>query len=215
MDWKQIVKTAGFAAALLGSTAIAEANKPLAPGVKQDPEAAEFRGVLDAHNQWRRRAGVQDLSWSDTAAQQAGAWAGQLAREGCKLRFSPDEFRKEYYGQNLFYAFSSRPYEGYSRTLQQVIDRWGSEGQNYDWATGTCRAPLGKSCGQYTQLVWGETQYVGCARARCETAEVWVCNYTPRGNVEGLKPAGNATAQPVMQQKPVQACFAADGYVDP
>jgi pathogenesis-related protein 1 len=46
-------------------------------------------------------------------------------------------------------------------------------------------------CGHYTQLVWADTEAVGCAVARnpTQTYEVWVCNYTPGGNFAGERPS--------------------------
>lgn len=153
------------------------------------PQPAEFAGLLEAHNTWRSREGIPPLQWSPTAQRQAEGWARQLAAEGCQLRFNPDPARRQNWGENLYRSFSSQPYEGYRRLPDEVVERWGGEGVHYDAASGRCSA---RSCGQFTQLMWETTRVVGCARARCPTAEVWVCNYTPRGNVEGLKAWGNS-----------------------
>jgi pathogenesis-related protein 1 len=65
---------------------------------------------------------------------------------------------------------------------EQVVDSWGSEKADYDYANNSC-AP-GKMCGHYTQMVWRTTATVGCARAVCEDnlQQVWVCQYQPAGN---------------------------------
>lgn len=204
---RTLALTLAIALLVLGIGA-AQATQPLAPGAAASPEPAEFSGMVEAHNFWRRQANVPDLAWSDAATRQAQGWASQLAGEGCKLRFNPEESRRVNYGENLYYAYSAQAYEGWRRSISQVVARWGAEGEHYDMNTGQCSAPLGKGCGQYTQLVWEDTRYVGCARARCPAAEVWVCNYTPRGNVEGMKPARNPPPQPVAAAAPVLQCFA-------
>jgi len=43
-------------------------------------------------------------------------------------------------------------------------------------------------CGHFTQVISTYSTHVGCGRARCETAEVWVCNYSPPGNYKGVPP---------------------------
>ncbi len=82
------------------------------------------------------------------------------------------------------------------RTPAEVVSRWQAEGEKYDHATHQCRDRSGTQCGQYLQMIWEQTEVVGCGRARCETAEVWVCNYTPRGLQEGHKPYGNPPPTP-------------------
>lgn len=37
----------------------------------------------------------------------------------------------------------------------------------------------------FTQMVWDSTTHVGCAKSTDNTNMVLVCNYYPRGNVDG------------------------------
>ncbi len=161
-----------------------------------DPEPAAFAGMVQGHNDLRTRLQLPPLRWSNQAARQAQGWADQLARERCTLRYNPDETRRELYGENLMRAHGAQPYEGWKRTAAQVVQRWSEEGQYYDHASHTCKAPGGTQCGQYLQMIWETTEVIGCGRARCDSAEVWVCNYTPRGGQEGLKPYGNPPPAP-------------------
>jgi hypothetical protein len=71
---------------------------------------------------------------------------------------------------------------------EQVVDAWGSEKLDYDYANNSCTP--GKMCGHYTQMVWRTTTTVGCAMAVCEDnqTQVWVCQYQPAGNIVGSKP---------------------------
>lgn len=162
-------------------------------------EPAGFAGILAAHNQPRAALGLRPLQWSDEAAAVAQGWANSLATQSCRAAYNPDPVRRERYGENVLRAYSSQPYQGWQRTPAEVVSRWEAEGRNYDHATHQCRDRSGTQCGQYLQMIWEETEVVGCGRARCETAEVWVCNYTPRGLQEGLKPYGKPAPTPEPQ----------------
>ena len=69
----------------------------------------------------------------------------------------------------------------------QVVDAWGAERRDYDYASNRC-AP-GKQCGHYTQLVWAQTDEVGCGMAVCASrGQIWACDYRPNGNIMGRRP---------------------------
>lgn len=155
---------------------------------------SEKQAILQSHNEWRSRYGVGALTWSDTLASDAQAWADELANRGFQLEHSPRPPRTA--GENLAYAgntdLNSRAND---LTASGVVDLWGNEVNDYDYAANTC-AP-GKVCGHYTQVVWSNSQQVGCGMAKgmVEDAngnqsvqEVWVCQYDPPGNFVGEKP---------------------------
>lgn len=158
-------------------------------------EPPEYSGMLKVHNAQRLAVKVPPLRWSDEAAAQAQGWAEQLAREGCVAHYNPDPARREKYGQNVLRVTATQPYEGWRRKSFQVANRWAEEGAAYDGAARECRDTTGTQCGQYLQMIWETTTDIGCGRARCPAGEVWVCNYTPRGLQEGLKPYGEQPAQ--------------------
>lgn len=161
-----------------------------------EPEPETYRGMLDAHNAWRAEVQAPALSWSSRAADVAQHWADQLQAEGCAIRHNPAPERKHAYGENIYRYWRSSPYEGYRRDPQFVTDAWGAEKPYYDLASNGCKAPPGGMCGHYTQLVWNRSLQVGCGRAHCADSEVWVCDYTPRGNYVGLRPFEMATNAP-------------------
>jgi pathogenesis-related protein 1 len=182
----------------------------LLPGVLQaQAEPPGFEGMLGAHNGIRGAVNQPPLRWSAQAAAQAQSWADQLARENCAARYNPDMARREKYGENVFRATAGQPYQGYRRTPAQVVSRWNEEGRDYDHNLHQCRNQGGTQCGPYLQMIWGATEEVGCGRARCETAEVWVCNYTPRGLQDGVKPYGNPPAPPAVSEKPQEVMVGA------
>jgi len=155
-----------------------------------DPESLnDFqRDMLAAHNAVRARSlpgsaeALPPLKWSSEAEKVAAAWA-----EKCVFEHNPGRGRM---GENLSAATMNM------WTTREVVLDWASEEEDYDYASNTC-AP-GKVCGHYTQLVWRETTHVGCVVRVCSknspwgaevpTWKLWVCNYTPPGNIEGEKP---------------------------
>jgi len=188
-------------AALMLSTAVA-------PPTRADEEPAGLRGMLAGHNAARQAVGVAPLAWSTALAAEAQQWANQLVSENCQLRYDPNDARRETTGQNLFRAYGAAPYEGYKRTAADAVARWVREGESYDHRSHRCLAGGGSECGPYLQMIWETTTTLGCAQARCPSAEVWVCHYTPRGGQEGLKPYGNVPAMSVAPAAapPVQEC---------
>lgn len=146
---------------------------------------------MTAHNHWRAEVGVKEkLSYSPELAASSKAWANKLKQSNqCRMRHSEPEGR---YGENIYWASALRWSDG-RKELQkiipkQVVDSWGSEKADYDYAKNSCKP--GKMCGHYTQVVWRDTRKVGCAVAVCEDSQeqVWVCQYTPAGNWVGRKP---------------------------
>ena len=137
------------------------------------PEGIEQ--MLDAHNQWRQNHGVVPLTWSNELANFAQTWANKLIQqEHLQHRFNSP------YGENLASAW------GQQLSPERVVQMWAGEMKDYDYETNSCAS--GKVCGHYTQVVWSDTTEVGCAMARSNGREVWVCNYNPPGNILGQKP---------------------------
>jgi hypothetical protein len=94
---------------------------------------------------------------------------------------SDNAFRHEQnlrYGQNLFEITGGRA------SPQQVVDAWASERKEYDARSGTCTG----RCGHFTQIVWRTAEEVGCGSAHRGDREVWVCDYSPPGNIVGERP---------------------------
>jgi pathogenesis-related protein 1 len=153
--------------------------------------AIDSAAMLSAHNKWRADAGISEkLSYSPALAATAQVWADHLRNSNqCKMRHSVPGGK---YGENLYWA-SALAWSDGRRELQKVspekvVDSWGSEKTDYDYAGNRCS--IGKMCGHYTQMVWRTTTAVGCAMAVCEDSheQVWACQYQPAGNWIGRKP---------------------------
>ncbi|MGZ8983288.1 MAG: CAP domain-containing protein [Methylotenera sp.] len=156
-----------------------------------------YAGELDptafvtAHNKWRADAGVTEkLSYSPALAASAQAWVNNLKRtNNCQMRHSKPDGR---YGENLYWVSALKWSDGRKEVLkvlpEQVVDSWGKEKADYDYASNHCTP--GKMCGHYTQAVWRTTTTVGCAMAICEDTheQVWACQYQPAGNWVGKQP---------------------------
>jgi pathogenesis-related protein 1 len=133
------------------------------------------REMLAAHNAVRRKVGVPSLKWSNKLGAQAEEWAKTLAATGAsKMQGIP--------GQNI--GYTSPP--GSSKRTD-IVAAWAAEAANYDHDKNVCIDPKLR-CHHYTQVVWRNTNFVGCATARDAQRDIWVCDYDPPGNDVAEKP---------------------------
>jgi pathogenesis-related protein 1 len=160
-------------------------------------ESEVAQAMVDAHNAVRRSLddAQPDVAWSGALASYAGQWADELAR-GCGGLRHRDQNR---YGENIAMRGSSRLVEAFNP--EEAVAGWAAEAACWDFGTirgsercdARCVAELNSNgCGHYTQLIWGNTERIGCGYATCESAafqyEIWVCNYDPPGNFIGQTP---------------------------
>ncbi|KAE8008206.1 hypothetical protein FH972_004743 [Carpinus fangiana] len=129
---------------------------------------------LDGHNAERAAVGVAPLTWNNSLAAYARNYANTRI-EKCEMEHSNGP-----YGECIA--------EGYGNfKASDVVRMWAGEKKYYDHASNTCAA--GESCGHYTQVVWRDTKYLGCARVKCKNGWMFViCSYDPPGNYEGESP---------------------------
>uniref|UniRef100_UPI00398F4039 peptidase inhibitor 16-like n=1 Tax=Pristiophorus japonicus TaxID=55135 RepID=UPI00398F4039 len=79
------------------------------------------------------------------------------------------------------------------------VEDWYLELIDYTYETMTCTPE--KMCGHYTQVVWADTDKVGCSTHFCnkvlgldyKNISILVCNYAPPGNYVGEKPYKKGT----------------------
>ncbi|VVB10477.1 unnamed protein product [Arabis nemorensis] len=129
---------------------------------------------LDEHNRARAAVGVAPLKWNGVLAEYARQYA--LSRKGdCRLVHSGGP-----YGENL--AWSSGDLSG-----ADAVRLWVNEKSDYFYDSNSCRP--GKVCGHYTQVVWKNTEWVGCAKLKCDNGGTFIiCSYHRPGNVIGSRP---------------------------
>jgi pathogenesis-related protein 1 len=190
------------------ANAVADAAGDDAPAAGGDQETGRLVGMTAAHNAVRAMVSTQPalppLTWSSTLAEYAQQWATELASNpstcSAPMHRSGAELQAKNYGENLA-AFSGRGQAGNVSTAQQAVDGWASEVacwtygsiQGTEKCNMTCSTNLSSDgCGHYTQIVWRKSMEVGCGVATCQsgqyTEDIWICNYSPAGNIIGMAP---------------------------
>lgn len=139
------------------------------------------QGIIQRHNYHRNIQNAPDIKWSDELAQDAQQWADILADED-EMMHSQNQW-----GENIYMSSEQV-------TPEYVVDFWAKEQQYYNGEA------ISKSnihlFGHYTQLIWAETEYVGCAYAVSNSGVYyWVCEYSPPGNFLDKKPVENYKKQ--------------------
>ncbi|MEN0063613.1 MAG: CAP domain-containing protein [Myxococcota bacterium] len=158
-----------------------EERAPREDASDDSPTSTDPTGEVAAHNAVRASAqpppvpALGPLTWDPELAEVARNWA-----EGCRFVHS----QTSGLGENLYAA-------SWAATIQEAVDSWAAEDAWYDYDTNSCS----NVCGHYTQIVWRDTQRVGCGFADCPVIEgtnfggrYWVCNYDPPGNFVGQRP---------------------------
>jgi len=145
-------------------------------------DIAQKKDILAAHNRYRAEVNVTPLAWSDNLSAQSQKCADYNA-----ANFLPSgrqkHCRTQGFGQNIALSASSL-----HLNLTQMVDAWGSEKKNFlnglypsVSATG---APDAVS--HYTQMIWQDTNEVGCGKASANGYEILVCDYSPQGNMDNM-----------------------------
>ena len=135
------------------------------------------QSALDLHNQARSQVGVPPLTWDDTLAANATAYAHVLAQTPGQLTHSDGSTRPDQ-GENLFYA------SGGGTTFVTATQAWLDEKNNYHGEP----IPQGdfERYGHYTQCVWRATTAVGLGMANDANGGTYVVGrYSPEGNFDG------------------------------
>lgn len=135
--------------------------------------------IMDAHNRYRAEVGVPTLQWSDDLANQAYAWASQLAATG-----SFEHSHTDGQGENLWKG--GPPGDGF--TFTHMVDDWGNEKQYFAGGVFPDVSTTGNwgDVGHYTQLVWRDTSQVGCGCVDGpDGTRYLVCRYASPGNFTG------------------------------
>lgn len=146
-------------------------NKDTHQGQGQDQDAAEFqRAFLRECNARRRSHGAPALSLSSSLSQEAQAWAETLLR-GRTLRNSSSG-----HGENIWAKTGP---VGTTATAEEVVETWYKQKQNYNFSRPGNQADTG----QFTQLVWRDSEAVGAGRAAGGGMVVVVAFFDPPGNI--------------------------------
>ena len=157
----------------LGIAAIA------APVVAQSRVNPFAMNLLQQHNDARDDVGVPRLRWSSRLAGEAQQWANELARKG-RMEHA-DRTRRGGAGENLWMGAAGH------YGPDTMVGMFVEERRHYLHAAfpNVSRTGQWRDVGHYTQVVWRETQEMGCAVARGRTDDFLVCRYYPAGNTYG------------------------------
>ncbi|GMI89129.1 hypothetical protein like AT4G30320 [Hibiscus trionum] len=119
---------------------------------------------------------MRPLVWDARLARYA-QWYANQRRKDCALRHSNGP-----YGENIFWG------SGNGWTPSQAAVAWVSEKKWFNYWSNSCAG--GQQCGHYTQIVWGRTKRIGCAKVVCDGRRgvFMTCNYDPPGNYIGERP---------------------------
>jgi pathogenesis-related protein 1 len=175
-----------------------------APAAAQLPPTDQ--DTLNAHNTPRRHVSVKPVEWDTRLAQFAQQWADTLANRDIGGVHRDDRTANpvapgQYVGENIFWG---DPLPGGTYSGADAVNSWVTEKSYYnnDRDRGLacynippsppapgCSPPSGASCGHYCQVVWSNTQLVGCGKGIARDGTVYiVCNYYPAGNFANQKP---------------------------
>ncbi|KAK9724031.1 hypothetical protein RND81_05G043000 [Saponaria officinalis] len=138
------------------------------------PMAREF---LRAHNLIRAKYDIPPLQWDRTLARIARRRASILAKD-CSMVHSRGQ-----YGENLFWGKLDH------WTPARMVEDWANEVQFFDLNTKKCTKDW-TECGHFTQVIWADSQRVGCHRQKCilQVGFIGICIYDPPGNAVDQSP---------------------------
>ncbi|KAF4945940.1 hypothetical protein FSARC_14309 [Fusarium sarcochroum] len=162
-----------LAALLIGPGLVAAADVTVTAPVSipsNEPEWKEKKSftsaILNSTNFYREEHNATALEWNKTLEEFATDYLDD--NEDCDFEHSGGP-----YGENLAIGYLN---------ATSSVEAWGDERDKYDFD----EAEFDEETGHFTQLVWKETTTVGCGRKLCgEKGWFLVCEYWPRGNVEG------------------------------
>lgn len=138
----------------------------------------DVQGALDVHNAARAKVGVAPLTWDEALAEEAEAYAQELAR---RHRFEHARNRNGH-GENLYWYSAST-----STPMSDASKSWHDEINLYRYRK--CCGPNFSETGHYTQMVWHSTTAVGIGVAVSSKGETYVvARYNPSGNWQGECP---------------------------
>jgi uncharacterized protein YkwD len=136
--------------------------------------------ILQAHNNYRTALKEPSLVWSADLAKDALAWAQHLAAIN---KMDHDMSARGREGENLFVGTAN------SYSYSDMVGMWGNEKRSFKYDVfPNCTVNRAEVVGHYTQIVWKNTQSVGCALASNGQTDFLVCRYAAPGNVVGEKP---------------------------
>lgn len=136
------------------------------------------RSMLKAHNEYRRKHNVPELTLDCVLNGIAQNWAAELGKSD---KFGHNPSTK--YGENIYCLWTSDGARNDNPNPRDICRSWYDEVRDFSYGY----EPRGRvTTGHFTQLVWKASKRLGVGLAKTHTGKVVVvCNYDPSGNVAG------------------------------
>lgn len=162
--------------------------------IEQGVSECDQKAIVQSHNLWRQAiangeygqpkgVNLKIMKWNDTLAAAAEDWAEKCVYEHNDAKGTPWDA----VGQNLAMTMSSDQ-DNRGADFGIAVKMWFDEVKDYTYPDDSA-----SNTGHYTQVVWAESEYVGCGYAYYLSEDKWyskyyVCNYGPAGNWQGEAP---------------------------
>ncbi|KAJ7345721.1 hypothetical protein JRQ81_001671 [Phrynocephalus forsythii] len=117
---------------------------------------------------------MMKMVWNENAAENAGKWARK-----CRTTASPKEERTV----DGVLCGDTRLQTTYPTSWSDIIDLWNRKASNFKYGSGAIDPR--KDIYTYTQIIWHNSNQVGCTMAFCPENEynfLYICRYCPAGN---------------------------------
>lgn len=166
-SWAKAITLAAMLPALVGATGL----------------TTNIQGrLLAGHNRERASLGIPPLRWDDGLARDARRWAAHLAETGSFSHAPENPLQPQ--GENLW-AGSRGAYP-----IESMVEAWVREKRYFKTGAFPHVSVTGRvtDVDHYTQLMWRETDAVGCAIVAGAQEDVLVCRYSQAGNYRGEQP---------------------------
>ena len=148
----------------------------------QTTDGIDFENILSDHNNARSLVSSPPLKWNNNLAASSQQWAN-----GCLIGHDPQrDFEGTVFGENIAAGTFGFSVENLGKLwIDEEIDFWNCQ-------NNTCSQ---EPCGHYTQIIWKNTEEIGCAASVCGNQNFLVCRYLPAGNVRGERPVSVSDCQ--------------------
>lgn len=148
-------------------TIINRCEYPVTTKTVKPPYPFDF--LLYDHNIHRKWHHVNNLQWNTSMANAASHWVKR-----CEFKHDPNRS----WGENLYATWYTLP-PNPKDIAREAVRMWYDEVKDYNWTN--------PRFSHFTQVVWKDSKYVGCAYQRCKnnTMMILSCKYYPPGNVYG------------------------------
>jgi hypothetical protein len=168
-------------AALAAGSLIVATSVPVHAAASQPGHSSDLpRQIVGLHNRERSEVGARPLVWDAALAAAATAYARTLDERDRGLAHSPRKDRPGQ-GENLWMGTSGR------FTVARMFGGWSDEKRFFrpGLFPNIAKGVAWPAVGHYTQIIWRDTERVGCGIRKGARWDYLVCRYAPAGNIIG------------------------------